>query len=158
VRPTTDMAKESLFNILNNRVDFAELNVLDLFAGIGSISLEFLSRNVKSVTAVDKEAACTRFIREIAEKFGVSNRLLLVKDDVFHFTGISKQSFDLIFADPPYSMPNFATVADCILENNLLNNNGIFILEHSGEYNFSQNKYFKEERKYGKVHFSFFSK
>ncbi|GHV35848.1 methyltransferase [Bacteroidia bacterium] len=158
VRPTTDMAKESLFNILNNRVDFEGLAVLDLFAGIGSISLEFLSRKVKSVTAVDKEASCTKFIREIAEKFAVSDRLILVKDDVFRFAGNIKQNFDLIFADPPYSMPNFAAVVDCVLENNLLNDNGIFILEHSGEHNFSQNKYFKEERKYGKVHFSFFSK
>ncbi|MDR2510942.1 MAG: 16S rRNA (guanine(966)-N(2))-methyltransferase RsmD [Bacteroidales bacterium] len=158
VRPTTDMAKESLFNILNHRVDLEELVVLDLFAGIGSIALEFLSRNVKSVTAVDKEASCTKFIREIAEKFDVSERLILVKDDVFRFVEKTMQNFDLIFADPPYSMPNFATVVEGVFENNLLKTNGIFILEHSGEHNFSQNKYFVEERKYGKVHFSFFSK
>jgi len=155
VRPTTDFAKESLFNILNNRIDFEETSVLDLFAGTGSITYEFASRGAKDITAVDINQRCNGFIRMTADSFGFSN-IRTVRADVFAFLGFCKVKYNLIFADPPYDMKNISLLPDLIFNNKLLNDGGLFILEHSRNLNFSKHPAFLEHRNYGKVNFSFF--
>jgi 16S rRNA (guanine(966)-N(2))-methyltransferase RsmD len=154
VRPTTDFAKESLFNVLNNRVDFDELNVLDLFSGIGSISYEFASRGA-SVLVVEINSKCADFIKQTAEKLHLEN-LFVMRTDAFAYLAKTRQTFDLIFADPPYDLPTMDLLPSLIFEYKLLNPNGIFILEHSQKHNYSNIPQFLELRKYGKVHFSFF--
>ncbi len=155
-RPTTDMAKESLFNVLQNSVDFENIRVLDLFSGTGSISYEFLSRGCPDVTAVEINVAHIQFIKEVIEKLGEKN-IRIVKSNAFVFTKRINEKFDLIFADPPYDHPKFADVANLIFNNNLLNPDGLFILEHSQQFDYSNHPNFKELRRYGSVHFSMFT-
>ncbi len=154
-RPTTDMAKENLFNVLQNHVDFEAIRALDLFAGTGSISYELTSRGCTDVTAVEINPAHIQFIREVLEKLG-EKHIRLVKSNVFVFAARIREQFDFIFADPPYDHPKFAEVADLIFRNNLLKPDGLFILEHSGDFDYSKHPNFKELRRYGSVHFSFF--
>ena len=155
-RPTTDMAKESLFNVLQNSIDFESIRALDLFAGTGSISYEFASRGCTDITAVEINIAHIQFIKEVIEKLG-EKHIRVVKSNVFVFAAHIKEQFDLIFADPPYDHPKFADVADLIFRNNLLKPEGLFILEHSGQFDYSSHPNFKELRRYGSVHFSMFS-
>ncbi len=155
VRPTTDMAREALFNILRHRVEFEYASVLDLFSGTGAVSFEFISRGAQMVTSIDQNPKCVDFQRQTAEKFSVDNFVPL-RMDVFNFLSRSKQKFDLVFADPPYDLPTFDTIPDLVLKS-FLKPDGIFILEHSKEHNFSSNPHFVEQRHYGKVNFSFFS-
>jgi 16S rRNA (guanine(966)-N(2))-methyltransferase RsmD len=157
LRPTTDQAKEGLFNILNNRIYFDEQKVLDLFSGTGSISLEFISRGVMSVTAVENNFKHFKFINEIKQNLSLEN-LNVLKTDVFRFLEINKESYSLIFADPPYNMPNLNELPKFVLQGNHLKDGGLFILEHSGVIDFSSYSSLKETRNYGKVHFSFFEK
>jgi len=154
-RPTTDMAKESLFNVLQNYTDFENIRTLDLFSGTGSISYELASRGCTDITAVEINPSHIQFIKEVMEKLGEKN-IRLVKSNVFVFAKRINEKFDLIFADPPYDHPNFAEVADLIFKNNLLKPEGIFILEHSGQFDYSSHRNFKELRRYGSVHFSIF--
>ncbi|MCL2027161.1 MAG: RsmD family RNA methyltransferase [Bacteroidales bacterium] len=154
VRPTTDFAKESLFNVLNNHVDFDGLNVLDLFAGIGGISYEFASRGA-SVLSVEINPKCADFIKQTAEHLHIEN-LTVMRTDVFAYIAKTRQTFDLIFADPPYELPTIDLLPSLIFEYKLLNPNGLFVLEHSEKHNYSGVPQFLELRKYGKVHFSFF--
>ena len=154
-RPTTYMAKESLFNVLQNYTDFEQIKALDLFSGTGSISYELTSRGCTDVTAVEVNPAHVHFIKEVIEKLG-EKHIRLVKSNVFVFAARIKEQFDLIFADPPYDHPKFGEVAELIFTNNLLKPDGIFILEHSSDYDFSNHQYFKELRRYGSVHFSIF--
>lgn len=154
-RPTTDMAKESLFNVLQNSVDFEEIRALDLFSGTGSISYELASRGCTDVTAVEVNNAHYQFIKEVIAKLDEKN-IRLVKSNVFVFAPHIKEQFDLIFADPPYDHPKFNEVADLIFTNNLLKKDGLFILEHSGQFDYSNHPNFKELRRYGSVHFSMF--
>lgn len=156
-RPTTDIAKESLFNILQNRIDFEGISALDLFAGTGSISFEFLSRGANNVVSVEMGRVQQQFIQKVAGELKVGRELQLVRGDVFRFLKNSSQQFDMIFADPPYALPELATLPDAILEGNMLKPEGIFILEHGKENDFSSHPRFVELRKYGAVHFSFFS-
>jgi len=156
LRPTTDQAKEGLFNILSNRYYFDELNVLDLFSGTGNISYEFISRGASSVTAVEKNLIHFKFITTTKKEFQM-DRLLTYKTDVFKFLEFNSQSYDLIFADPPYDLENLKELPTIIFKGNHLNTKGVFILEHPEKYDFSKNEHFQEIRKYGKVHFSFFS-
>lgn len=155
-RPTTDMAKESLFNILQNSVDFESTRALDLFSGTGSISYELVSRGCTDVTAVEINVTHIQFIKEVIEKLGEKN-IRLVKSNVFVFAARIKEQFDLIFADPPYDHPKFAEVAELIFKNNLLNPGGLFILEHSGQFDYSGHPNFQVLRRYGSVHFSIFA-
>ena len=155
-RPTTDMAKESLFNILQNSIDFEGIRALDLFAGTGSISYELASRGVPDVTAVEINAAHIHFIKEVVEKLGEKG-IRVVKSNVFVFAKRIDEQFDLIFADPPYDHPKFGEVADLIFNNKLLKPDGLFILEHSAKYDYSKHPNFKELRRYGSVHFSLFT-
>lgn len=154
-RPTTDMAKESLFNVLQNSIDFDTIRVLDLFSGTGSISYEMASRGCTDVTAVEINAAHYQFIKEVIGKLGEKN-IRLVKSNVFVFAAHIKEQFDFIFADPPYDHPKFAEVADLIFKNKLLKPDGLFVLEHSGQFDYSHHPNFRELRRYGSVHFSFF--
>ena len=155
MRPTTDLAKESLFNILNNRVDFDGLQVLELFAGTGNITLEFLSRGAAAVVAVELNPKCIDFFKRTAGELKMEN-LFAVRGDAFAYLASSTKQYDLIFADPPYDLKQFTEVADAVLGSNLLKKGGLFIIEHPKEFDFSANTRFTENRKYGKVNFSFF--
>ncbi|MCH9659832.1 MAG: RsmD family RNA methyltransferase [Bacteroidetes bacterium] len=158
VRPTTDFAKEALFNILNNRIDFAELKVLDLFAGTGNISYEFASRGAEDITAVDGHYACVKFIQKMAEALDFP--ITTIKSDVFKYLEKSGGSFDLIFADPPYAfeVEQFNNMIQKISQNSLLNTNGIFIIEHPKQTSLDELPGFQETRRYGGSVFSFFKK
>jgi 16S rRNA (guanine966-N2)-methyltransferase len=155
VRPTTDLAKESLFNILNNHIDFETINALDLFSGTGSISLELISRGCISVTSVDMNFKCTDFIKKTALAFNITN-LHIIKTNVMNFLKFSSTAYDLIFADPPYDMQGINNIPDIIFEKNLLRENGLLIVEHSKDINFDNHKRLFEHRNYGKVNFSIF--
>lgn len=155
VRPTTDMAKESLFNILNNHFDFEELSVLDLFAGTGNISYEFASRGAREIIAVDQNLHCVQFIKQTAEKLEME-QMRAVKAEAYHFIEICKVRFDLIFADPPFDMNTPQRIAEKIFAHQLLNPNGWLVMEHGPRTDFSKLPHFKEMRHYGKVHFSIF--
>ncbi|MFV0522635.1 MAG: 16S rRNA (guanine(966)-N(2))-methyltransferase RsmD [Mangrovibacterium sp.] len=155
-RPTTDIAKEGLFNILQNRVDFDKLNILDLFAGTGNISFEFASRGCEDVTAVELSFQHYRIIQDIAKELE-EKAVKPIKADAFKFCEKTEKVFDIIFADPPYNHKRFREIPDLILSSNILNPNGLFILEHSKDYDFSDREEYTETRKYGSVHFSFFT-
>ncbi|NDV46162.1 16S rRNA (guanine(966)-N(2))-methyltransferase RsmD [Paludibacter sp. 221] len=156
-RPTTDFAKEGLFNLLSNQLDFEDINALDLFAGTGSISLELISRECKSVTAVELNEKHYAFIKKTCSELKVDN-LLLLKTDVFKFIKKTHAKYDLIFADPPYDLRELTAIPDMIFERDILSENGLFVLEHSAKNNFESHPNFKEHRHYGNVNFSFFRK
>jgi 16S rRNA (guanine966-N2)-methyltransferase len=156
-RPTTDMAKEALFNILANRYDFPELKILDLFAGTGSIGYEFISRDASEVTFVEKNPLHVRFIQEVVDKLNIKNARV-IRDDAFRFIKFTKYKFDIIFADPPYDFPYIAEIIPAVTQSELLQPDGLLILEHSKDQNFSHTPFYKETRQYGKVNFSFFVK
>lgn len=156
-RPTTDFAKEGLFNILNNELDFEEISVLDLFSGTGSISYEFASRGCKSIIAVEMNPTNASFIKKCAEIFKLRS-IQVVRHNVFDFIEICTKSFDLIFADPPYAIEGLDKIPEKIFEKDILNSGGYLILEHPVNYSFTGSEYFVKEKKYGNVHFSFFKK
>ncbi|WP_300110726.1 RsmD family RNA methyltransferase [uncultured Alistipes sp.] len=156
-RPTTDFAKENLFNVLNNLIDFEECDVLDLFAGTGSISYEFASRGARSVTAVEINPVHFRFIKETASDLGIDN-LFAVKANVFLYLKNCSKQFDVIFSDAPYDLEGSEQVIRLVLEGDLLTQNGFLIFEHSKNMNFSDNPHFWQSRSYGSVQFSFFKK
>ena len=155
-RPTTDFARENLFNILYNRYNFDDKKILDLFAGTGSISFEFASRGCKEVTCVESDRIHFNFISSVIEKLGLKNTVRPLNDDVFRFLERKKQKFDIIFADPPYELKRLTDIPDLIMNNDLLSKEGLFILEHGKTNDFSSHPDFVELRKYGSVHFSFF--
>ncbi len=155
VRPTTDYAKESLFNILNNNFYFEDLEVLDCFSGTGNISFEFLSRGVKSVNSIDANFNCISYQKKIKEELSCENFNPL-KQDVFKALKSIPGPYDLIFCDPPYDLPNIPEIADLVFENNLLSEEGWLIIEHSKATSFNHPNH-KETRKYGNVNFSIFS-
>jgi len=157
VRPTTDFAKESLFNILNNVLEFEGLKVLDLFVGTGSISYEFVSRGVDSVLAVDQNNKCVHFVQSTANQLQM-DELSVIQRDVFKFLAKTPAKFDLIFADPPYDLENIKEIYQLVMERDLLNEDGWLIIEHSANTDFSGFPYLEQLRKYGKVHFSLFHK
>lgn len=154
-RPTTDFAKENIFNVLNGYIDFDGITVLDLFSGTGSISLELISRGCKEVVSVEKDRDHARFIAECMRKIKVESNIL-IRGDVFRFLKTCHQKFDLIFADPPYALPELGTIPDLIFEYNLLSADGIFVFEHGKNNDFSNNPHFVEHRSYGSVNFSIF--
>lgn len=155
VRPTTDMARESLFDILNNYVNYEECVVMDLFAGTGAVSLEFVSHGARDVTAVDINTACTNWLRTAAAQYDVQN-LHVVRADVFELLKRANKKFDIIFADPPYNLERLRELPDIIFEKNLLTEGGIFVLEHPKEYDFAEHPHFWQHRRYGRVNFTFF--
>lgn len=154
-RPTTDMARENLFNVLAGVIDLEGLTVLDLFAGTGAMSFEFLSRGAAHVTAVEKARVQADFIKRVQGQLGDPN-LTLVRGDVFRFVATCRQSFDVIFADPPYDLPRFADVPRLVLDSPLVHDGTLFIMEHPREHDFSALPHFAQKRVYGKVNFSLF--
>ncbi|NOR76339.1 MAG: 16S rRNA (guanine(966)-N(2))-methyltransferase RsmD [Draconibacterium sp.] len=154
-RPTTDVAKEGLFNILDNRYYFTDKTVLDLFSGTGSIAYEFLSRGCREATLVESNFTHYRFILDVLESLKIENATPF-KSDVFRFLKTSATKFDFVFADPPFDLKNFAEVPDAILNADVLNKGGLLIVEHPKEFQFLKHEHFKEIRNYGKVNFSFF--
>lgn len=154
-RPTTDFAKENLFNVLRSYVDFDEARSLDLFAGTGSITLELLSRGCSRVVCVEKDPLHHRVIEEYLYRLGDDNALP-VRGDVFKFLASTREQFNFIFADPPYTLPNIPDLPDLVLERNLLLPDGLFVLEHGKRDNFENHPRFVEHRAYGSVNFSFF--
>lgn len=156
-RPTTDIAKEGLFNILENRYVFSNKTMLDLFSGTGSIGYEFISRGCLEATLIESDFAHYRFILDVLERLKIEN-VRTFKSDVFKFIKTCPQKFNFIFADPPFDFKNFSDIPDAILNADILAEDGLFILEHPKEFQFSAHKSFKEIRNYGKVNFSFFEK
>ena len=156
-RPTTDIAKEGLFNILNNYFFFENLRVLDLFAGTGSIGLEFASRGSKQVDMVESDPKNFKQLIEFIQQYKIEE-INPIRGSVFVYLKNCKQKYDVIFADPPYELEELATIPDLVMEKDLLNPEGWFILEHSNKHNFARNPYCREVRNYGKVHFSIFYK
>jgi 16S rRNA (guanine(966)-N(2))-methyltransferase RsmD len=157
VRPTTDMAKEALFNILNNRYYFEDLKVLDLFSGIGSISLEFASRGSSQVTAVDAHSGCVSFLKSTSDKLDAG--IKCIRADALDYLKKVSEKYDLIFADPPYGLERneFILLVDQVMERELLTEEGILVLEHSSRMKFKELPNFVESRKYGGSSFSFFA-
>ena len=154
-RPTTDLAKESLFNILNNEYEFEGLKVLDLFSGTGSISFEFASRGAGHVWSVEMNPSYSSFIKSQAARLGFTN-LTAVRHNAFEFIPLCKEKFDIVFADPPYALEGIETLPDRILEAGLVYPERYLILEHGSEHSFTGHKNFVKEKVYGRVHFSFF--
>jgi 16S rRNA (guanine(966)-N(2))-methyltransferase RsmD len=155
VRPTTDRSKESLFNILENKYNWEGLKTLDLFTGTGNISYELASRGVAEITSVDKDFGCVKFVKETAEKLAF-NQIQVRKQDVFVFLKNDSNSYDLIFADPPYALDKIVDLSIMVFEKQLLAKNGMLIIEHGSHLDLSSQKGFFEERKYGQSSFSFF--
>jgi 16S rRNA (guanine966-N2)-methyltransferase len=154
-RPTTDFAREALFNILGNHLVYADIRMLDLFSGTGSISFEFASRGCEEIDLVDINVKSVRFIGKIAADLGMKG-IHAVKMDVFRFIPICKKQYHVIFADPPYDLKNLQVIPDLVLGHNLLLPDGWFILEHGKGNSFRSHPRFFEERHYGSVHLTFF--
>lgn len=156
VRPTTDMAKEALFNILNNQYYFDDISVLDLFSGTGNISYEFASRGTQQITAVDDNYGCIKFINETAETFEMP--ISTIKSDVFKFLEKSSQKHTIIFADPPYDfeVEEFSKIPELVFENDLLEEEGLLIVEHSKHTDLSHLEHYSHSKSYGGNMFSFF--
>ena len=149
------MARENLFNVLGNLIDLEGKTVLDLFAGTGAMSFEFLSRGAAQVTAVEKARVQCDFIKRVQAQLGDDN-LSLLRGDVFKFISTCRQSFDVIFADPPYDLPRFGQVPGLVLASPLVHDGTLFIMEHPREHDFSALPHFSQQRVYGKVNFSLF--
>ena len=156
-RPTTDFAKEGLFNLINNSFCFEELAVLDLFSGSGNISFEFCSRGSKNVTCVENNLACLNFIKTTKNKLKL-NQLSIIKSDVFQYLKKNKDKFDIIFVDPPYTFnkEKYKSIINTIIDKKILNEKGNLIIEHSKYIKFEGAPSFFDTKKYGKVNFSFF--
>lgn len=156
VRPTTDMAKEGLFNILNNNYHFNNLQVLELFAGSGNISYEFASRGAVAVTSIDENIDCIKFIKKTSAELEMD--ITPIKSDVFKYLERAPIKADIIFADPPYDFDaaQFQKIADLVFQNDLLNENGVLIIEHSKHTKMDKVEHFDTGRRYGNSVFSFF--
>jgi 16S rRNA (guanine966-N2)-methyltransferase len=156
VRPTTDMAKESLFNIINNLYYFDDISVLDLFAGTGNISYEFASRGTEQITSVDQDFGCVKFINKTTEMFEMP--IQTIKSDVFKFLEKTSLQSNIIFADPPYNFTDeqFEKIPELIFKNNLLLDDGLLIVEHSKHTDLSKLENFSYSKSYGGNMFSFF--
>lgn len=154
-RPTTDFARENIFNVIDNLIDLEGKTALDLFAGTGAISFELLSRGCATVTAVEKASAQLTFLHKVKETLA-DNNIRIVRGDVFKFIASARQSFDFIFADPPYDLPNFGEIPSLVINSVLVKEGTLFVMEHSKAYNFSQLPHFLEHREYGSVNFSIF--
>jgi len=157
VRPTTDMAKEGIFNVINNEFYFENLVVLDLFSGTGNVSYEFASRGAKSVTSIDNNYNCIKFIKTTAAKFGF-DQMQVYRSDVTKFIEGTNSTFRLIYADPPYDLEGQDEMVSAIMAGNMLEDEGWFIIEHDSHHSFEHIEGFKQQRRYGSVNFSIFVK
>ncbi len=157
-RPTTDFAKENLFNVLNNLVDFEEIRVLDLFSGTGSISYEFASRGCRNITSVELRFQHREFIVRTIRDLKLEGAIHSIRADAFHFVRETRNKYDLVFADPPFDLEKLDTLPDLIFEHDILTDDGLFVLEHGTEGRFNEHPNFDQTRNYGKVNFTFFKK
>ena len=155
-RPTTDFAKENIFNVLMQYVDFEDAQALDLFSGTGSISLELVSRGCRQVVSVELDRDHHRFIQECLKKLN-TDKCVPIRGDVFRFLKSCKQQYDFIFADPPYALKELPQIPDIIFERQLLTEEGLFVFEHGKDYDFSNHPHFLEHRSYGSVNFTLFT-
>ena len=155
-RPTTDISKEGLYNILQNKIDFEEVKFLDLFGGTGNHCYEVISRGCTDATYVDKFGGCVAFVKTIAEKLDIEDYIKIVKMDVFKFIKTCNTSYDYIFAGPPYPLKNIPDIPDLIFEFGLLKEDGLFVLEHNPNVDVSNHPRFDSQRNYGQTIFSFF--
>lgn len=155
-RPTTDFAKEGLFNILEHQYPLENLQILDLCAGTGNISMEFLSREAGNILAIDQNFNSVRHIKSLVKEFGCEDELVVIKSEITKFLNATDKKFDLIFADPPFAFVSHAAIAEVIFERNILNENGVLIIEHGKELSMENTTHFSFVRMYGNVHFSFF--
>ncbi len=156
-RPTMDMAKEAIFNILYNSYDFETIQVADLFGGTGSVSLEFVSRGCKDVTWIENFYLCNQFVKKIKTTLNIGDELRIVKNDVIRFLSNTDNKFDIIFSDPPYDFKHSKKVIDLIFERKLIKDGGILIFEHDKRNDFSIYPHFVELKKYGTNWFSIFA-
>ena len=154
-RPTTDFAKENIFNVIGNLIDLEGTSALDLFAGTGSISFELISRGCREVVCVEKDPVHYAFIKKVKDELG-ADQLVPVKTDAMKYITSVNQTFDFIFADPPYVLKELPQVPEYVLSHHLLNLWGVFVMEHPKEYNFSHLPGFYQQRVYGAVNFSIF--
>ncbi|MBR5735859.1 MAG: 16S rRNA (guanine(966)-N(2))-methyltransferase RsmD [Bacteroidales bacterium] len=154
-RPTTDYAKEGLFNTLTNELDFETISMLDLFSGTGSISYEAASRGCRDIISVEMNPANARFIKKTAAALGIKG-MQVVHHNVFDFLNICTKKFDLVFADPPYAIDNLKGIPEKVFAAGILNEGALLILEHPGTFSFKDAPRFVKEKKYGNVHFSYF--
>jgi 16S rRNA (guanine(966)-N(2))-methyltransferase RsmD len=155
VRPTTDLAKEALFNILLNLIEFEDIKMLDLFSGTGNISLEFASRGAKEVVSVDRSIQCIHYLKDTARQHKLE-QIKTFKADVFKYLQLETEQYDLIFADPPYDLKQIPEIPKIVFFKNLLVPGGLLIVEHQSFQNLSNHPAFVEQRKYGHSSFSFF--
>jgi len=155
VRPTTDFAREALFNILQNQFYLPDVSFLDLFTGTGAISLEMASRGCTDITSVDIHPGCVQFIRKTADYWKLKG-CKTIKEDVFRFIEQCSFRYDIVFADPPYNLPNLADLPDLILKKKMVRIGGWLILEHGKNHSFQQHPFFIQHRRYGNVNFSIF--
>ncbi len=155
VRPTTDLAKEALFNILQNKIEFEGIKVLDLFCGTGNISLEFASREAEQVIAVDRSIHCINYVKDTSRQHRLE-QIKTFKADVFKYLELETEKYDLIFADPPYDLNRIPEIAKIVFEKQLLADGGLLIIEHQSLQNLSNHPAFVEQRTYGHSSFSFF--
>lgn len=155
VRPTTDLAKEALFNILLNQIEFEGIKVLDLFSGTGNISLEFASRRASEVISVDRSIHCVNYLKDTSRQHKLT-QIKTYREDVFKYLNVETEQYDLIFADPPYDLNRIPDLPKVIFEKNLLKPDGLLIVEHQSLQNLGNHPAFVEQRKYGHSSFSFF--
>lgn len=153
-RPTTNMAKEALFNILDNKISLNNINVLDIFCGTGNISYEFASRGAGKITSVDNQINAINFVKKQKNHWGMN--IIPIKKNALSFLESTKDKYDVIFADPPYDFNRLEDIPKIVFERNLLSSNGLLILEHSSQKNFEKSANFMEQRTYSSVNFSFF--
>lgn len=155
-RPTTNFAKEGLFNVLEHTYNIDDIDILDLCAGTGNLTFEFLSREYGRVTAIDSNYNCIRHIKSMGKQFGCKSELVAIKSDILKFLKQSVSSFDLIIADPPYAYEHYDQIVSIIFEKQMLNENGVLIIEHGKETNLSTLENYVKTKDYGNVFFSFF--
>ena len=155
VRPTTDLAKEALFNILQNQIEFDNITVLDLFSGTGNIAMEFASRGAEKVTGVDRSIQCVHYLKDASRQHGLT-QIEAFKADVFKYLDMETEQYDLIFADPPYDLNKIPEIPKIVFDKKLLKPDGMLIVEHQSMQNLSNHPAFTEQRKYGHSSFSFF--
>ncbi len=157
-RPTTDRAREALFNILSNRLDFTTIRAADLFGGTGAHTLEIYSRGSDDVTYVDEYRPAVAYMRKLINELDISSEITVIQDDVLTFLEKENEPFDYLFADPPFDYHQTNQLPEKIFSSGLLKSDGLFVLEHDQRHDFSHFQNFKEVRKYGTVYFSFFGK
>jgi len=156
-RPTTDISKEGLFNILQNTIDFAETKMLDLFGGTGNHCYEFISRGCVDATYVDKHGPAVSFVKKMRKELDVEDELTIIKSDVFKFMRYANEKYDYIFAGPPYPLPNLDEIPDILFKHGLLAEDGLFVMEHNPDHDFKDHPNYLKERNYGQTIFAFFT-